>query len=900
MSKASVARKRTPEARATRVMEDRNRAFRLLYDTVMEVEGASEENVCAILCRNLRRICDARCATLSEYDPAANTLTFKAADWDEEGEGAGGSGVEHPHTQVTPEMLGRYTGQQVRSCTGHATCPMEVLAGSALQHETVTEGAVPYCLSCMREGALVAVMKVYLPARKKLKLKDIVDTFMNLVGVILQRIQAVRALRESLDELARYNRAMTGREKRIAELKTQVNDLLEELGRERAFGETGRAPQELEDLVEAERDEQDESPCDVAGTLEATNELQELLESFCESVGIAAAIVDLEGKVLVGARWQRICTHFHRRNPQTCQKCIESDTVIANQLREGERFSVYTCKNGLTDAASPIIVHGKHIANLFVGQFLLDPPDLRLFQKQAAEHGFPLDEYMSALADVPVVDRQKLESILSFLRELAVMLGSMEVGHSSLSRANADLRDNHEAMLNLMEDLIEAREKAEESAHQAEAATRSKSEFLANMSHEIRTPMTAILGFADVLLEHGNIKNAPPERIEAAQTIKRNGEYLIGIINDILDLSKVEAGKMEVERIVCSPCKVIAEVASLVKVKADGKNLSFSVEYIGAVPETIQTDPTRLRQILINLIGNAIKFTETGSVRLITSLVEDGDETHMQFSVLDTGIGMTEKQLTKLFQSFMQADTSTTRKFGGTGLGLAISKRFAEMLGGTITAESKPGEGSMFCVTVTTGSLNGVKMLDELAVAAIAPPATAAATRPAGGELVCRILLAEDGADNQRLISRVLEKAGAKVTVVENGKLAVDIALAARNQRCENGPEYPFDVILMDMQMPVMDGYEATGLLRREGYTGPIIALTAHAMASDRQKCIDAGCDDYASKPINRSKLIETILKHLSDGARAATETPENMPDENVVTPAPSSAVAPEKLSQVP
>ena len=672
---------------------------------------------------------------------------------------------------------------------------------------------------------------------------------------IAEREQAQEHLKQSLDELARHNDTMTGRETRIAELKAQVNGLLEELGREKIFAERG-AEGVPEELASLQGDGGSAGVVDVAEMLEGMTALQGLLGSFCESVGIAAAIIDLEGRVLVGAKWQRICTDFHRKNPETGRRCLESDTVIANRLRDGEGFSAYACKNGLMDAASPIIVNGRHVANLFVGQFLLEPPDVEFFREQAARCGFPEEDYLNALADVPIVDRSKLQSVLAFLREFAVLVGSMEVGQSNLSRANADLRHNREALLSLMEDLIEAREKAEEYAHQAEDASRSKSEFLANMSHEIRTPMTAILGFADVLLEHGELENAPPERIEAARTIKRNGDYLISIINDILDLSKVEAGKMTVEHVTCNPCTLIAEVASLVKVKADGQGLSFNVEYIGAMPETIGTDPTRLRQILINLIGNAIKFTEVGGVRLITRFIDDENNPVLQFDVLDTGIGMTKEQVERLFQPFTQADASTTRKFGGTGLGLTISRRFAEMLGGEITVvDATKGIGTRFRVTIATGPVDGSRMIRD-PVSATTVATETDQTHASAGQLDlrdCRVLLAEDGPDNQRLISFVLKKAGAEVTVRENGQLARDAVLAARDEG------KTFDVVLMDMQMPVMDGYVATALLRREGYTGSIIALTAHAMAADRKKCMDAGCDDYATKPINRRKLIETV-----------------------------------------
>ena len=292
------------------------------------------------------------------------------------------------------------------------------------------------------------------------------------------------------------------------------------------------------------------------------------------------------------------------------------------------------------------------------------------------------------------------------------------------------------------------------------------------------------------------------------------------------------------------------------RVRARAKGLTLRIEYEGPIPHRIQSDPTRLRQILINLTGNAIKFSEIGNICLVARLLDaESDEPRMQFDIVDRGIGMTEEQIGKLFQPFVQADTSTTRKFGGTGLGLTISKRFAEILGGSIHVHSAPGEGSTFSVTVSTGPLEGVKMVDNPTEVEAAVNQDA---KPGGGDarLDCRVLLAEDGPDNQRLITFILKKAGADVTVAENGRIALDLALAARDEGS------PFDVIVMDMQMPVMDGYEATRRLRQEGLTGPIIALTAHAMSHDRQKCLDAGCDEYVTKPIDRKKLIETVAEY--------------------------------------
>ena len=427
----------------------------------------------------------------------------------------------------------------------------------------------------------------------------------------------------------------------------------------------------------------------------------------------------------------------------------------------------------------------------------------------------------------------------------------------------------------------EASQAALERANQAldksriatEAATRAKSEFLANMSHEIRTPMTAILGFADVLLGEPGICHAPPERIDAIRTIQRNGKYLLELINDILDLSKIEAGKLEIERLTCSPVQVLADVTSLMRVRASAKNLPLILEYLGDIPVSIQSDPLRLRQVLINLVGNAIKFTATGSVRVVAHLVQRPDKpARFQCDVIDTGVGLTQPQIANLFRPFTQADSSTTRKFGGTGLGLTISKRLAEMLGGDIAISSTLGQGSTFSVSVDAGNLEGVKMLEGPSEAAVPPTSTTSQTATAAVRVNGRILLAEDGRDNQRLIAFILKKAGADVIVVENGQLACDAALAAR----ANGD--PFDVILMDMQMPVMDGYEATRRLRSEGYTRPIVALTAHAMAGDEVKCGDAGCDGYLTKPIDHAKFLPTVSRFVS-----LTHTPPN--PEGVVWP---------------
>ena len=414
----------------------------------------------------------------------------------------------------------------------------------------------------------------------------------------------------------------------------------------------------------------------------------------------------------------------------------------------------------------------------------------------------------------------------------------------------------------------------EEFNHVAESATRAKSEFLANMSHEIRTPMTAILGYADLLLDEEGIENGSPstgDRI--VETIKRNGEHLLGLINDILDLSKVEAGKMQIEPVRCSPCELVADVVSLMRVRATAKHLKLESDLTPPLPETILTDPLRLRQVLVNLVGNAIKFTDQGEVRIAVRLTEDSGQPRLRFDVTDTGIGMDEEQIGRLFQAFSQVDNSSERKFGGTGLGLCISKRITEAMGGKIEVHSTPGKGSTFSVTIDPGPLDGIRMIENTHEALLGCPPVVATEIPSKIELHGRVLLAEDGPDNQRLIAFLLKKAGAEVKVAENGQIAYDEALAAITQGT------PFGVILMDMQMPVMDGYTATQQLREQGYTGPIVALTANAMAEDCQKCLDAGCDDYATKPIDRQKLLATVahwMTHTNDDSSKSPATTSN------------------------
>ncbi|MEM6332629.1 MAG: ATP-binding protein [Planctomycetota bacterium] len=407
-----------------------------------------------------------------------------------------------------------------------------------------------------------------------------------------------------------------------------------------------------------------------------------------------------------------------------------------------------------------------------------------------------------------------------------------------------------------------------------EAASKSKSEFLANMSHEIRTPMTAILGYADLLDTEPEFAADPKQTEAAVKALRGNARHLLTIINDILDMSKIEAGRLQVERMSVNPIEVVEQVVSVCRPRATGKGLELKVRYLSSVPSQVQTDPTRMRQVLLNLVGNAIKFTEVGSVTVQVAC--DFAAKRLSLSVVDTGIGMSPEQRERIasFDAFVQADGSTTRQYGGTGLGLSISHALAKMLGGDIEVASETGKGSTFTFTIETGDLSGVEPVDFNLVAAEAPfptpdpaklrlaPSANAAVATDGALAGMEVLLCEDGPDNQRIIAYHLRKAGAAVTLADNGKQGI-AAIEA-----EGAPD--FDIVLMDMQMPELDGYAATRHLRRQNYKAPIVALTAHAMTGDRQKCLDAGCNDYATKPIQRDRLVELCTQWAIQGPSRA------------------------------
>jgi two-component system sensor histidine kinase/response regulator len=827
-----------------------------------------------------------------------------------------------------------------------------------------------------------------------------------------------------------------------------------------------------------------------------------LLESFCEAVGIASAIIDIEGNVLIGVRWQKICTDFHRVNESTCKRCIESDTELANELGRGKKFSLYRCKNGMTDAASPIIIEGQHVANAFVGQFLLHTPDKEYFRRQAAKFGFNEQNYLNALNEVAIISEKKVTSIMDFLTSYAETVATMgldkirrkkyqeELLHhrenleEMVKERTAELRASEEKSRLLLESVgegifgvdldgkvafinpasnrmlgygseeligkgihekihhshadgsaypksecpmylthvdgidhhiadevlwrkdgssfpveytsmpikkdeqvvgavitfmditerkrteevlkekeaqlstavnsmvggifmidknlnfqltneqfhelydfpielakkgmpfinflrtrakrgdygpgdpeellakrlemytdqtqakqvvkyddkvpgnrttevfraptqdggfvfvineITARKKAEDelkiAKETAVEATKAKSEFLANMSHEIRTPMNAIIGMAHLALK----TDLTAKQFDYLKKVDISAKSLLGIINDILDFSKIEAGKLDMESVDFQLEDTLDNISTLVGIKTQEKGLELLIKTDPSVPTALVGDPLRLGQILINLSNNAVKFTDAGEIIVSTELVKkDKAQVTLKFSVQDTGVGMTSEQAAKLFQPFMQADSSTTRKYGGTGLGLTISKRLAEMMGGEIWVESEQGRGSTFSFTANFG-LGSEKAKKQY--------------KPASELHGMKVLVVDDNATSRDILQEMLESFTFEVIVAASGPEGITELESAKEDR-------PFELVVMDWKMPGMDGIEASRRIKNHkglSKIPAIVLVTAYGREEIMQQAEEVGLEGLLLKPVNPSMLFDTIIQAFGE-----------------------------------
>lgn len=827
---------------------------------------------------------------------------------------------------------------------------------------------------------------------------------------ITSRKKSEAVLRNHIHEIERFNRLATAREMRVLELKQQINALAREASRPEPYStsdlETAAPLSDTAPCSETLHHPAPSLPPDdlVLSELLDHDEVQRLLESFCDAVGISAAIIDLQGNVFVGARWQRICTDFHRIDSRTLTRCLASDTEMAIRLNEGEAFALYQCCNGLTDAASPIWIEGHHVGNAFIGQFLLQPPDLLFFRCQAAEFGFNENEYLEALSQVPIVPKQKLSGLLSYLTALARMLAQMGLERKrsiliqrdmqqrteELNRVAEELQRQGRAAISLAEDANEAKsiaEAAQQSLREseerlhgltsaaldaivmiddqgrisfwnqaaedmfgwppqealgyamhkllapmqyrdqanlglaqfaatgkgnvlghtleltalrrngdefpvelsvaslclqgkyhavgiirditarkqveatlqqakkaAESASQAKSTFLANVSHELRTPLTSILGYTNLLLEECVGRSA----LEHVRVVKRNGEHLLQIINNILDLTAIEAGQLNVECVECSLFDIVNSVTRTLSKRAFAKGLTLTVECRDDAPVRIYTDPARVRQILQSLVDNAIKFTDHGSVRIVLQRSNETPST-LFCDICDTGVGLTETQSSNLFQPFWQMDASSTRRFAGVGLGLAISKSLSQQLGGDLTLiSSQAGQGSQFRLTLPIAPAG--RLLDEPMASAHrirkhTPSQPAASPPPLAGH---HVILADDCSDDRRLITFILQKAGAETLAVSNDQQVIDALLAA--QKGDNQP----DAILLNTGTPTSSGPQTVQKLRQLGYKGYIVAITAHTTPEDRERYAQAGYDSYLTKPLNRESVLNAIAGKTS------------------------------------
>ncbi|MEO0531054.1 MAG: ATP-binding protein [Planctomycetota bacterium] len=424
---------------------------------------------------------------------------------------------------------------------------------------------------------------------------------------------------------------------------------------------------------------------------------------------------------------------------------------------------------------------------------------------------------------------------------------------NSLRAERRRLKVSERSLRQRQAELTETNAALDEARARAEKASQAKTEFLANMSHEVRTPLTAIKGFSEAAITNAET----PFVRDAIERVARNADHLLAIVNDILDLSKIETGNMRLNLEPCSPAKLVEETTQLLETRANEKRLILETAIGPGTNVEIASDLGRLRQVLVNLIDNAVKFTDAGAIKVAVERVVDGPNGDViRFTIADTGRGIAAGRLSAVFQPFVQEDASTQREHGGTGLGLAICRQIVEQIGGSIDVESQLGVGTTFVFTIPARSPELSTEPGAVAATSCLPAARTENTLPAlHGR---RVLVAEDGPDNQLLIEYHLQRAGAELHIVDHGKLAVEAA-------SEESASY--DAVLLDMQMPVMDGYTAARRMRDNGIDLPIVALTASAMDGDREKALSAGCDEYLAKPIDAEQLIGLLAERIEQHA---------------------------------